>query len=284
MRAITVVCVLLPRVAIVASLAAPVNRRFDNMLQSLSLPNPALACVDGSTQRTLLRGSSAVQQDPLVRRAFQVLYEDMALFRPAGMVLVRSLSSCATAANEVYEHLHQSGVGGALDSALPTLRCLFDAIDADGSGALEPEELSAAMASKGSALSEAAQLCLAADDGCEVTDTPTTFSFADFVKRVGPAAAALPAADSYLQARHEGTGSWDGRFERMLLEFVSWEDEVSSSSWQGRRGEIVAGCFAGARNDELVAALRLVYCENAVLRPAGDQLFRMLRPPSARRA
>jgi len=41
----------------------------------------------------------------------------------------------------------------------------------------------------------------------------------------------------------------------------------------------VTGCFAGARNEELVEAVRYVYVEDLVLRRASDVVFRMLRPP-----
>ena len=60
--------------------------------------------------------------------------------------------------------------------------------------------------------------------------------------------------------------------------------EEGEHCWDGRRGEVVAGCFAGARNAALLCALRQVYCENAVLRQGGDLVFRVLRPPSHRRA
>ena len=115
------------------------------------------------------------------------------------------------------------------------------------------------------------------------------FSFSDFVALVAPhtdAADAFGAELSTAEAARDGSGgddAWGGRFDRMVVEFLSWEDEARGS-WEGRTGEIVEGCFAGAQNTALLEALRVIYCEYAVLRGAGDVVFRMLRPPSQRRA
>ena len=121
------------------------------------------------------------------------------------------------------------------------------------------------------------------EEGCLLS-----YSFPDFVVRMGAEAAPmndlvssgtpLSRADS---TKHDP--SWEHRFERMRREFLTWEGEALNA-WEGRTGEVVTGCFAGARNAELVEALRVVYCQNAVLRSAGDLVFRMMRPPSSRRA
>lgn len=256
------------------------------MLAGLSVSQPALTFVDSPSQRTLLRGSTAVADDPAIRRAFQILYEDLRLFRPAGNLLAARLAKCASTANGLYHSLGSS----IDDSLLPRLRGLFDAIDADRDGTLDPDELTLAAERATWAPGAAAQLCL--DDECR-----TEFSFCDFVLLVAPTqraprladddddASACLGVDSSTPAaepRSEDYG-WGGRFDRMAEEFRSWEAEAGPC-WEGRTGEIVAGCFAGARSPEVVNALRLVYCENAVLRGAGDLVFRMLRPPSARRA
>jgi len=298
------------------------NPRFDALLSSLSLPEPALTLVDSPAQRTLLRGSSAVQEDPLVRRAFQILYEDLAIFRPAGNILAGKLASCADVATDLYQCLANDLSSAialpSLDAVLPSLRGVFDCIDADGDGSLDPHELQAAAAQSAlEPVNSAAQLCLdAGGEGCSVA-----YSFAEFVAVVAPHAANRDAMRcSLIDAAHEasdaldrqlspaaassasprkggvrgGTDGWGGRFDRMVAEFLLWEvevarapaaaEEVSPQGARSRTAEIVDGCFAGAHNAELLDALRLVYCENAVLRQCGDLVFRMLRPPSARRA
>lgn len=253
--------------------------KLDAMLTSLTMTSPAaLAFVESPSQRTLLIGSTAVQEDPLVRRAVEILYEDLAIFRPAGNLLARKLAACAASATELYA---KSSAVPSADLVLPRLRALFDAIDADGDGWLEEHELRQAIHGPCGAV---ARLCL--EDGCAVA-----FQFSEFVALVAPHTDAADAADvfgpdlSTTVAARDGSSndSWGGRFDRMVVEFLTWEDEARGS-WQGRTGEIVEGCFAGARNTELLEALRVIYCEYAVLRGAGDVVFRMLRPPSHRRA
>lgn len=262
------------------------NRAFDAMLAGLQCPQPVLTFVDSPSQRTLLRGSTAVASDPQIRRAFQILYEDLRLFRPAGNLLAARLANVANTATELYNSLGSS----IDDSLLPRLRGLFDAIDSDQDGSLDPEELDLAAKRAAWAPGAAAQLCL--EEDCSVS-----YSFCDFVLLVAPTQRASPrlADDDAVgggvspaelpttaQERSESSG-WGGRFDRMADEFRSWEAEAEAC-WEGRTGEIVTGCFAGARSPEVVNALRLVYCENAVLRGAGDLIFRMLRPASKRRA
>lgn len=216
---------------------------------------------------------------------------------------------------------------------LPRLRRLFDAIDADRNGSLDPSELEAAAtrlessleaglaagldgqddaAATAAMIREAARRCLESDDedGCLVA-----YSFADFVARVAPveagvlAAAALegpptplpanggPAANGGAPAAAclavDGGGvpavgrSKAERFDGYVSELLAVSDAVARVDeegaggplWEGRTGELVAGCVAGARNAALVDALRVVYCDNAILRRAGDLVFRaFLRP------
>ena len=200
------------------------------------------------------------------------------------------------------------------------IRDSFDAIDQDGDGALEPDELLAAAARLWPP-GEAAKACLEADggEGCSIS-----YSFTDFARLIGPqqmepwvtvgpaafphgaltahaagsraaqgvspdgaiaeriaAAAALASEGGSSSEGGISESGWGSRFDRMAHEFLTWE---ADNSWDGRRGEVVAGCFAGARNAALLCALRQVYCENAVLRNGGDVVFRMLRPSSRRRA
>ena len=276
------------------------QQQFNVMLAGVTLPEAALACVESSTYRTLLRGTAAVNNDPLVRRSFQILYEDLAFFRPAGNVLIGQLAKCASEAQAVcdsLEALFDSVLDSVpLDSVLPWLRDTFDSIDTSGDGALDPEELRRATMA-GDQVAAAAALCLELEE-CDV-EPSRAITFTEFVSLVGPAQAtaaaaatavavstasdvADPAASPTAAVAGSGDG-WGGRFDRMAQEFGTWEAE-GEAAWDGRRAEVIAGCFAGARNEALLEALRLVYCEYAVLRKAGDLVFRMLRPPSARRA
>jgi len=270
------------------------QQQFNAMLAGVTLPAAALACVESSTYRTLLRGTAAVNDDPLVRRSFQILYEDLALFRPAGNVLMGQLAKCASKAQTLRDSLEDSLDSASLDSVLPWLRDAFDSIDTSGDGTLDLEELRRA-----TMIGDEASVVAAICQECDV-EPLYSITFTDFVNLVGPEQAAtrarsaaatavvadVIAADVTVVEAVKGDGhgdGWGGRFDRMARELGTWEGQ-GEAALDGRRAEMIAGCFAGARNQALLDALRLVYCEYAVLRKAGDLVFRMLRPPSARRA
>jgi hypothetical protein len=260
-----------------------------SMLSAITVEPSALACVESATQRRLIRGCCAISDDPQVLNSLSLLYEDLAVFRPAGNLLLRQLALASDQARKLYDELQDTGLK-ALDGALPSLRMAFDAIDIDGSGWLSEEELSQAAKSRElGATTQCAKLCLDAEE-CAI-ESDWRISFADFVSLVladarGGAAydandeqrGVRAAATRRQQRQRERASARGGRFDGMLAEFLSWE-ATSTTSYSGRRAEIVTGCFAGARNEELVEAVRYVYVEDLVLRRASDVVFRMLRPP-----
>lgn len=74
------------------------------------------------------------------------------------------------------------------------------------------------------------------------------------------------------------------RFNEYVSTFRIWEQKFISkdTSTDGkeklpsRRLDILRGCFVGARNAKVVAALKIVYMDYAALRLAGDLIFRLM--------
>ena len=73
------------------------------------------------------------------------------------------------------------------------------------------------------------------------------------------------------------------RFDEYVSTFKLWEgrflgngkgDELEMHPT--RRVEILKGCFFGARNPQVVAALRIVYLDYRPLRLAGDLIFKLM--------
>jgi hypothetical protein len=87
-----------------------------------------------------------------------------------------------------------------------------------------------------------------------------------------------PPSSSSLDSKH---GSLDDkrrrfshRYDEMLTSFYEWEDIMPSG--EGRRMDVVRGCFVGARNPAVVDALRIVYVDYSPLRVAGDIIFKLV--------
>ncbi len=64
------------------------------------------------------------------------------------------------------------------------------------------------------------------------------------------------------------------RYDEMVRLFKEWEDIVPTG--EGRMVEILRGCFAGAKNQKVVDALRIVYVDYSALRLSGDLIFGLM--------
>jgi hypothetical protein len=70
------------------------------------------------------------------------------------------------------------------------------------------------------------------------------------------------------------------RFDAMCEEFGTWDNGDSSSKAEARNPRlalVLEGCFAGAKQQPVVDALKILYVDFRVLRMAGDLIFKMMR-------
>ena len=107
-------------------------------------PTHARKFIDSPQQRLLFKGAAAAAENPTIREAFAIVYEDMGPIRVAGDLIYNLLSGVAAEAKVTAgsEPLLASVAGDADAAAtLTATRLLFDLIDADASGALDREEL-----------------------------------------------------------------------------------------------------------------------------------------------
>ena len=259
------------------------NKAFDRMLQSVTLSDDTLACVDEARTRTVLRGVSEVQSLGTVRRAFQVIYEDMPILRPAGDLAVRRLASTCAAARDRLETLHREDSGNLPD--IQVARRYFDILDASGSGTLNLEELKTSCGASLEGAAALARACL--DDECSIETSAGESSFADFVRLVSRSKldlhqlASADTEECLLEFEKAASGTTPGQarlgaeYEELVATFCEWEQQVgglagAGAGKQGRLREILRGCFDGARNAVLSDALKVVYVDSATLR-AGER-------------
>jgi hypothetical protein len=69
-------------------------------------------------------------------------------------------------------------------------------------------------------------------------------------------------------------------YDAMLKAFGEWENAVPTG--QGRMLDVLRGCFAGARNQKVLEALRIVYVDYSALRVAGNLIFKLMSALMAR--
>ena len=71
------------------------TKRFDGMIERLTLDSATLTCVDNVRLRAVLRGVGEAGRVPDVRSSFQILYEDMAPIRMAAdLIFPRLEATC----------------------------------------------------------------------------------------------------------------------------------------------------------------------------------------------
>jgi hypothetical protein len=64
------------------------------------------------------------------------------------------------------------------------------------------------------------------------------------------------------------------RYDGMVEKFIEWKDFVPRGD--GRRLDILRGCFVGAESKEIVDALRIVYIDYSALRVSGNLIFKIM--------
>lgn len=69
--------------------------------------------------------------------------------------------------------------------------------------------------------------------------------------------------------------AFSDRFDKMVKDFQEWDDIVPTG--EGRRLDVLRGCFVGAANQPVVNALRVVYIDYSVLRVAGNSIFALMK-------
>ena len=58
--------------------------------------------------------------------------------------------------------------------------------------------------------------------------------------------------------------------DSMVQSFEEWEELQLKPKGEGRMVEVLRGCFAGAKNEQIVAPLKIVYMDYSALRIGGD--------------
>jgi hypothetical protein len=64
------------------------------------------------------------------------------------------------------------------------------------------------------------------------------------------------------------------RYDDMLVKFGEWKAFIPSG--EGRRLDILRGCFVGSENERVVEALRVIYTDYSALRMSGDWIFQVV--------
>lgn len=277
------------------------TKRFDGMIERLTLDSATLTCVDDVRLRAMLRGVGEAGRVPDVRSAFQILYEDMAPVRMAADLIFPRLEATCDEATSQSQSLPTSTSLAVPMFELDAARRLFDAIDADGGGSISREELeeSGLLSVINGGERATGDLTIERFMAEADTDGDGDVSFTEFATYAA-SCEQLEAADlvdvltAVMTARAppEATSGSNKespslKFDKMLAAVDVWHGQLGADLellQESRLGCVLVGCFAGAKVPEVVDALRICYTDFKPLRVAGDLIFKVIGEVFERRA
>lgn len=276
---------------------------FRELLEGILYTEKELSTVLNPRLRSILEGIAASYYEPAVYRAFEVLYEDYIPLRLAGRVVYRELRKVMVESkqyqqSEIATAMKHTGISRseiedcwltfsqlvnghklALNelenyTGPQTLKFVLESgVDSVGSKAKEEGSISF-----GDLL-----ICLhnykiryrgneKHDAGGNVfqKDPVTRNLLQEALNLDGDLDGQKTGRQSLSQRRQK----FNERYENMLVQFSKWKPLIPSG--EGRRLDVLKGCFVGSENPAVVEALRIIYVDYSALRLSGDWIFKLV--------
>jgi hypothetical protein len=225
--------------------------------QISSMPNPRLL--------SLYEGVAASAHDPAVYRAFEVLFEDLTPLRVAGRLIFGRLAQNMEEQLKRRDEIMQ--LTGLSREEVNQCRTDLDSITGSDHHQLFNSQLEAIVTAvkdtlgeeldlpKGRMSQENILLILS-----QITSEPSTI-----LQQLQP---------RNHHKRDAKKLKFDQRYDFMVQSFSEWEDIIPQG--EGRRLDVLKGCFVGAKNEKVLKALKIVYVDYSALRFAGDLIFKLV--------
>jgi hypothetical protein len=294
----------------------PLEWEFRAMIEYFANYSQAdLLSIADPRKRMLFEGVAASAYSPPVYRAFEILFEDLLPLRLAGRLIYKKLKqfmadSVEQRTNEIELVVNRTGLV-ADTRQIEEIRLMFvsTASNLNGDSWLTLSQLAdtgiiTATATDVLGFDSAEQLLQQLD-----TKQSGRLTFLDLMGGLWDCAndvcgieycnpqvvlhnllvelnehPPLPADfNARLDAKRR---QYSQRYDDMVSSFIQWQgllppppvddDENGGGKTEGRRMEVVRGCFVGAENPKVVDALRIVYVDYAGLRVAGDIIFKLV--------
>jgi hypothetical protein len=226
--------------------------------QIASIPNERL--------RALYEGVAASAHEPAVYRAFEVLFEDLHPLRIAGRFIFGKL------ADDMMEHLDSRTelmeITGLPKEEVDACRTTFNEVFGHSHHHFTKSELQAVVTAVNEALGEEVDLPRG-----KVSPEMVIVSLS---KKTQEPLAILKAIQPIrdLHKLDSKKKKFQDRYNDMVHDFSQWEDIIPAG--EGRRLDVLRGCFVGAKNEKVVEALKIVYVDYSALRFAGDLIFKLV--------
>lgn len=263
-----------------------------------------IMAISDPRQRALFEGIAASAVCVPVYRAFEILFEDLAPLRLAGRVVFRRLSQFMTESLkqkhvELEFILNTTGVLRSDVRQLEEIRLMFVSTASQWNGA---PHLTLEQVADSGILTMAATQVLGFETLDDLlnqldADQDGKLTFVELmtglwkcseqfcgIEHCNPQAVLhnllLELNERPIQMNPDMrlNKKFSDRYDDMVTSFVQWEHLLPEPKPdESRRMQVIRGCFVGAKVPEVVNALRIVYCDYAGLRVAGDIIFKLVR-------
>ena len=266
------------------------EEKFDALLDEMSLEDETIIRVEDPRLATILRGVRAVRDDEKVRRAFEILYCDIAPIRLAGELVFRQLKKVTDKQLMDVDPVLVQSLESFDAADVVAARQLFKAMDQDGDNKLTRDELLRfgllrSLGQCDNCSCNKVDTCQSLDRFVQEVDHDGSghISFLDFMLRAGRALYLDTSVDltSVLRPRSKAADN----FDKMVEEFAFWSrqrrtyygNDNPEVAVETRLATVLDGCFAGAEDRHVVAALRVVFEDYDSLRVCADLIFKIMR-------
>eukprot|EP00542_Grammatophora_oceanica_P012176 CAMPEP_0194032922 /NCGR_PEP_ID=MMETSP0009_2-20130614/5761_1 /TAXON_ID=210454 /ORGANISM="Grammatophora oceanica, Strain CCMP 410" /LENGTH=393 /DNA_ID=CAMNT_0038673501 /DNA_START=91 /DNA_END=1272 /DNA_ORIENTATION=+ len=252
-----------------------------------------IACIANRRDRALFEGVAASRDEPLVYRAFAVLFEELFILRVAGRAIYKRLKNGMDASIQhrkeqverlaVSTGLSEEEIAASWTSFLEfapkvvknegilPLNYFRDTgmaeTLADKMGYSDVDSFLQKLVPNGRRQLNFEQFMMGLH-ACAVDDDLCTLEcdLSNLLQQVIEGVQALPSTpQSAKQLKHEK------RYAEMLDSFDKWKDMVPDTD--GFWVEVLRGCLQGAQNPRVVEALKIVYVDDTNMRLAGNAIF-----------
>jgi len=283
------------------------EKEFYSMMREFAEFTPKdVASVPDPRYRSLYHGVAAGANEPEVMNAFSIVYQDLMPVRVAGKMIYRHLKNTMEECTEerdkkekeledeygldmptinhgrrAYMAVMQDDAKGELTMAglvdsgivntisellgFETFEEFVEVMDTDANEKLTFENFIVGL--------QRCQSETSCDVNCNLSEV-----LQEIIKRMEPLEAKKKEVD--VQERQR---KYSDRYDEMVKTFEEWEKLVPSSDDDGRMMQVLQGSFAGAKNDKIVKALKIVYMDYSALRVGGDLVFKLMSKLMARR-
>ncbi|KAG7356104.1 hypothetical protein IV203_000790 [Nitzschia inconspicua] len=275
---------------------------FRELLEGILYTESEIEAVANPRMRVIMEGISASYYEPAVYRAFEVLYEDYMPLRIAGRMVYRRLRDVMEESTEYKRSQLEVVIEATGMSWDEAESCWSTFIRLGESQRLPIQKLQRYMGQSALDYLQARTVHEAIQRICPDGDENESLSFqqlligflkhgkgtttlssspeqhhqnANFLQQVLNSDQVRLAEKADFSSRLDSKNrKYNDRYDEMLEQFGRWKAFIPDG--QGRRLDILKGCFVGSENPAVVEALRIIYVDYGALRLSGDWIFKVV--------